>query len=131
MTAEDREAKAFGPEGNEAWDHSFGELARQPVDGIVSRRQALKRGGSALLGGLLAFVLRVALVDRKETGHAVRGRRPAGERGQIAAYGGALLVGTPSAWPWMRTSVSGGRTSPRRVSAASSRSLPTRNRPFA
>src|SRR5215217_5088246 len=95
MPAEDREAKAFGPEGNEAWDHSFGEPARGPVDGIVSRRQALKRGGSALLGKLLAFVPGVVLADRNETGHEVRGRRPAGERGQIAVYGGAPLVGTP------------------------------------
>ena len=95
MPAEERNAQASRPEGGEAREHSLGVLARGLADGTVSRKQALKCGGSVLLGGVLASIPEVALANDKKTGHGGAGRRPAGERGQIAVYGSSPLVGTP------------------------------------
>ena len=44
------------PEGKPVAEHSFDELAKGLADGSVSRRQALRWIGGALVGGLLASI---------------------------------------------------------------------------
>jgi hypothetical protein len=64
-------------------EHSFDELAKGLASGIVSRRQALKLVGGALLGGLLVSIPGVAQAHHKP-GHGT----PPGQGGTPPGQGG-------------------------------------------
>jgi hypothetical protein len=92
--AEDRTREAYdGQDITE--EHSFDQLARGLASGSVSRKQALKVLGGALLGGVLASIPGVALAQNAggnsacdEFCHTVFGGQEAGLCTSAAARGG-------------------------------------------